>query len=139
MAALIQFANGAPGIKYSLNSRVFSIGRGLVGNDISLPCGFVSKHHARIELLESDEHPGEFDYYLVDLNSTNHTYVNDKPIERVKLEDGDMVRIGKTVLKFDGSRDQAFLESVKIDLELPTMNQEKTWKLSRRLNVIGSD
>ncbi len=139
MAALIQFANGAPGIKYTLDSRFFTIGRGLADNDISLPCGFVSKHHARIELMESIEFPGKYDYYLEDLGSTNHTYVNDKPVERVKLQDGDVIQIGKTTLKFDSSGEQPCLESIKIDLELPEMNQDRTWKLSRRLRVIGAE
>ena len=52
MAALIQFASGAPGIKYSLNARLLTIGRGTSGNDICLPCSFVSKHHATIEVVE---------------------------------------------------------------------------------------
>jgi pSer/pThr/pTyr-binding forkhead associated (FHA) protein len=138
MAALIQFASGAPGIKYSLNARLLTIGRGSSGNDICLPCSFVSKHHATIEIVESLENPDSYDYYLEDLGSTNKTLVNEKPVTRVKLQDGDVVRIGRTTLKFDASG-EASLEPLEVDLELPPMNQSRTWKLSRRLSLLGSD
>lgn len=139
MAALIQFANGAPGIKYSLNARLLTIGRVTAGNDICLPCSFVSKHHASIELVESLEKPGEYDYYIEDLGSTNKTLVNDKPITRVKLQDGDLLRIGRSTLKFDASGAQPSLEALEVDLELPPMSQSRTWKLSRRLSLLGSE
>ena len=138
MAALIQFASGAPGIKYSLNARLLTIGRGTAGNDICLPCSFVSKHHATIEVVESLEHPDCYDYYLEDLGSTNKTLVNDKPVTRVKLQHGDVLRIGRTTLKFDATGNPS-LEPLEMDLELPPMNQSRTWKLSRRLSLLGSD
>ena len=139
MAALIQFASGAPGIKYSLNARLLTIGRGTSGNDICLPCGFVSKHHATIEVVENPDQPGEYDYYLEDLGSTNKTLVNDKPIGRVKLQDGDLLRIGRNTLKFDAQGEQPSLEPLEVDLELPPLNQSRTWKLSRRLTLLGSE
>jgi pSer/pThr/pTyr-binding forkhead associated (FHA) protein len=139
MAALIQFASGAPGIKYSLNARLLTIGRGSTGNDICLPCSFVSKHHATIEVVESVENPGSYDYYLEDLGSTNKTLVNEKSIKRVKLQDGDVLRIGRTTLKFDAKGEQPYLEPLEVDLELPAMNQSRTWKLSRRLSLLGSE
>lgn len=139
MAALIQFASGAPGIKYSLDARLLTIGRGSTGNDICLPCSFVSKHHATIEVIESLENPGGYDYYLEDLGSTNKTLVNEKPIDRVKLQDGDVLRIGRTTLKFDAKGEQPYLQPLEVDLELPAMNQSRTWKLSRRLSLLGSE
>jgi diguanylate cyclase (GGDEF)-like protein len=39
-------------------------------------------------------------YIVVDLKSTNGTFVNDLRIERAELEDGDLLRAGKTVLKY---------------------------------------
>jgi diguanylate cyclase (GGDEF)-like protein len=39
-------------------------------------------------------------YFLVDLKSTNGTFVNDQRVERVQLKDADLVRAGKTVLKY---------------------------------------
>ena len=141
MAALIQFASGAPGIKYQLDKRYLCIGRGAAENDICLPCSFVSKHHAVIEIVESERGKGEVDYYLQDLNSTNHTYVNNQQISRVCLQDGDVIRIGKNTLKFDARGQVPTLDAVKLDFELPVSsdNQSKTWNFSRRLRLIETE
>jgi two-component system cell cycle response regulator len=39
-------------------------------------------------------------YIVVDLKSTNGTFVNDQRVERAELKDGDLLRTGKTVLKY---------------------------------------
>lgn len=139
MAALIQFANGAPGIKYPLNKRFLSIGRGVKENDICLPCGFVSKQHAIIEIFEDTSGEGIFEYYLEDLNSTNHTYVNDKQVTRVQLRHGDVIQIGQTTLKFDARGEPPSLEAIEVDFELPPSSQSKTWNFSRRLRLIHTE
>ncbi|MGD8785380.1 MAG: FHA domain-containing protein [Thioalkalispiraceae bacterium] len=139
MAALIQFASGAPGIKYSLEKRHITIGRVSAGNDICLPCSFVSKHHARLEVVNSLIRPGAFDVYIEDLGSTNKTYVNDEPITRCKLEEGDLLRIGRNTMKFDTSDGFPNLDPVEIDFELPKPGQSQTWNFSRRLSVMDSD
>lgn len=138
MPALIQFASGAPGIKYQLDKRYLSIGRGSAENDICLPCAFVSKHHAVIEVAESDS---GYDFFLQDLNSTNHTYVNDQRITRVLLKDGDVIRIGKNTLKFDASGKLPMLDALELDFELPSasQSQSKTWNFSRRLRLISAE
>lgn len=138
MPALIQFAKGAPGIKYQLDQRYLSIGRDMRENDICLPCGFVSKHHAVIEVAEEEE---GYAFYLQDLNSTNHTYVNDKAITRSRLKDGDVIRIGKNTFKFDASGVLPSLDAVELDFELPHSdeNQSKTWNFSRRLRLISAE
>lgn len=138
MAALIQFASGAPGIKYSLHKRHITIGRGTSGNDICLPCSFVSKQHARIEIVDSLLEADGYDVYLEDLQSTNHTYVNDQPIERVRLEDGDVVRIGRNTFKYDASEVEPRLEPLHVDLELPSSSQSQTWNFSRRLRLMDN-
>jgi len=139
MAALIQFASGAPGIKYQLDKRFVLIGRGVKENDICLPCAFVSKHHAMIEVVEITTEEGGFEYFLEDLNSTNHTYVNEEQITRVQLEDGDVIRIGKTTLKFDIHGLMPMLEPIEVDFELPTVDQSRTWNFSRRLRLIETE
>ncbi len=139
MAALIQFASGAPGIKYRLDKRIFSIGRNTADNDISVPCAFVSKRHAIIEATENIMGDG-FDFYLEDLGSTNHTYVNDALVQRVKLRSGDIIRIGKTNFKFDGTLDQQALEAMHIQIEAPAASsQSSTFNFSRRLRTLGVD
>ena len=139
MAALIQFASGAPGIKYSLDKRHITIGRGNAGNDICLACSFVSKHHARLEVIESLIKPGSFDVYIEDLGSTNKTFVNEEQITRCKLEEGDVLRIGRNTMKFDTSDGFPNLDPIEIDLELPKQDQSQTWNFSRRLSLIDAD
>ena len=56
---------------------------------------FVSAHHARIESTRDG-------VWLVDLDSTNGTWVNDERMSgRRRLQDGDVVRIGRTELRFE--------------------------------------
>jgi two-component system cell cycle response regulator len=58
-----------------------------------------SREHARIESSWNPE-TRILRYRLIDLDSTNHTYLNSKRIERAELHDGDKIQIGDTVLKF---------------------------------------
>lgn len=141
MPALIQFASGAPGIKYQLDKRYLFIGRGSTDNDVVLPCAFVSKRHAVIELVESGDAEIGAEIFLEDLGSTNHTYVNGQPIDRVRLQNGDVIRIGKNTLKFDASGELPELNAVKLDVESAAKVdcEARTWNFSRRLRLISSD
>lgn len=138
MPALIQFASGAPGIKYQIDQRYFSIGRDTAENDVCLPCAFVSKHHAYIEVVEEED---GYAFYLQDLDSTNHTYVNDRAVVRTRLQDGDIIRIGKNSLKFEASGVLPVLDAVELDFELPDPDesQTRTWNFSRRLRLIAAE
>jgi len=40
------------------------------------------------------------EYYLQDLDSTNHTYVNGDRIRLFKLKNGDVIQIGRSNFKF---------------------------------------
>lgn len=73
----------------------FLIGRGddcdIVISDDSL----VSRRHALIEFSQGE-------YTVKDLNSTNGTFVNGKPLQKMEkrlLAAGDVVMVGKTELK----------------------------------------
>src|SRR5699024_9003713 len=68
------------------------IGRA-VDADFQISERSISRQHCRI-FLESDR------YWIEDLGSTNHTWLNDQQIQRSVLRDGDLVRISQTVLKF---------------------------------------
>lgn len=141
MAALIQFASGAPGIKYTLDKPEILIGRQAGGNDICLPCSYVSKRHARIEVV-TDQGEG-FTFYLEDLGSTNQTFVNDEPITRVRLQHHDVIRIGRNTLKFDAHCETAMLEALVVSAAKPLTKagaeDSRTWHFSRRLRLFGID
>ncbi|MCA9519701.1 MAG: FHA domain-containing protein [Myxococcales bacterium] len=61
--------------------------------DIVITDPYLSNQHATIRYED-----GEF--VVVDLDSTNGTYVNDKRISRCDLIDNDKIRLGRTELKF---------------------------------------
>src|SRR5438309_6857672 len=71
-----------------------NVGR-VQGNDLMLPKGNVSKHHAR--LLFRD---GRF--IVTDLKSTNGTYVNGRKIAQATIvREGDKIYIGDFVLRLE--------------------------------------
>lgn len=53
----------------------------------------VSRNHCRIR------YDGQ-SFMVRDLGSTNGTYVNDELIDEVTLDDGDQLKVGRTILKF---------------------------------------
>ena len=71
-----------------------NVGR-VQGNDLMLPKGNVSKHHAR--LLYRD---GRF--IVTDLKSTNGTYVNGRKISQATIvREGDKIYVGDFVLRLE--------------------------------------
>ncbi len=62
-------------------------------NDIVIDNLAVSGEHAVIQLV------GGRDIVIEDLNSTNGTRVNGRPVKRQQLEEGDVVQIGKYQLR----------------------------------------
>jgi len=61
------------------------------GVDFVLDAALVSRVHCRLEA-------GDADIQVVDLSSTNGTFVNDKRIERARAVIGDRVRVGRVEL-----------------------------------------
>jgi diguanylate cyclase (GGDEF)-like protein len=80
------------GRRVQLGMAPFQIGRS-TRNDLSLDQESVSRHHARITFDGAA-------YWLQDLNSTNGTFINDDTIAEQQLNDGDQIRIGRSILKF---------------------------------------
>ena len=80
-----------------VSNRPLLLGRD-AGCDLELADTGVSREHARLE-------PTNEGVLLVDLNSTNGTYLNDAPVTRQRLASGDRVRIGNQIFKFLASDD----------------------------------
>ena len=62
--------------------------------DFILDAALVSRLHCRLEA-------GEEHLDVVDLASTNGTYVNDKRVERARLSSGDRLRVGRVELRVE--------------------------------------
>lgn len=76
-----------------LDAPVVTLGRAL-DNVIVLPEDPVSANHCRIE------RDGET-FRLIDLGSTNKTWVNGHPVAKAVLRDGDEIRVGRTKFTFE--------------------------------------
>lgn len=62
--------------------------------DFILEAALVSRFHCRLEA-------GPDSLEVIDLESTNGTYVNDKRIERARLAIGDRLRVGRVELTIE--------------------------------------
>jgi parallel beta-helix repeat protein len=91
-AWLVIVQGGGEGLEYPIKDTV-RIGRA-VDNDIVLEDSQASRHHAAIV----QEAAG---YSLQDLNSSNGTFLNERRVAEPRmLRDGDLIRMGKTILLF---------------------------------------
>jgi len=80
------------GSTYELTTPVTLLGRG-TDCDLRLVDTGVSRHHAELRVEDTQ-------VVLVDLGSTNGTFVNGQPVRRVALTDGTNVTLGRTTLVF---------------------------------------
>lgn len=65
----------------------------LAENDLFLDDKTISRRHCRFERTRTG-------YRLVDLDSTNGSYVNGQRINEKELQEGDNIALGRTILKF---------------------------------------
>jgi hypothetical protein len=77
---------------YELSAPLTILGRG-TDCDLRLVDPGVSRHHAELRVEDGE-------VVLVDLGSTNGTFVNGQPVRRVSLTDGTRVTLGRTTLVF---------------------------------------
>ncbi len=89
-----------------LTNNYMTIGRGSHA-DIIISDKTVSRKHCLIEVNETD-------VVVIDLESSNGTYVNNVKINKAHLNPGDKIRIGSTLLKFEltDKEDSEFLEDL---------------------------
>ncbi|MBI3932849.1 MAG: FHA domain-containing protein [Acidobacteria bacterium] len=81
------------GMVFSLNRQsATSLGRAKL-NDIVLEDVSVSSEHCRIR-------PEDGRYVLLDLKSTNGTFVNERRVAKHPLAEGDVIKVGETYLQF---------------------------------------
>lgn len=71
----------------------FKIGRS-VASDLRLADGKISRDHCVIESVRDQ-------YIIVDLESANGTIVNGDRVKKTVLKEGDFIRLGFTMLKYD--------------------------------------
>ena len=111
---VVVLAGPLKGKTFVISEAELSIGRE-TSNSVCIKEGLVSRHHAVIR----KEEPAQFS--IIDLNSRNGTFLNSIPIKERKLEPGDRIQIGDSLLLFlpDGVESPADLlaasRSVRFD------------------------
>lgn len=92
MAKLILTLDGVPQGEHELDKELFTIGR-RPNNDIHIDNLAVSGSHAVVRTIGNDS-------FLEDLDSTNGTLVNGKPIKKHILQHGDVIELGKYQIRY---------------------------------------
>lgn len=128
MAELIQYANGVPGIKWPVDKIALQIGRAVEVNDIWLDDAFVSKKHAQIVVKRAPGDEKGLEYFLQDLRSTNHTYVNNEQVAECQLSHNDIIMIGKNKLVF-------LIEGIQDYVSVADFQEDNTETLSSDFSV----
>ena len=99
------------GVTYPLKKKEFSIGQADI-NDLCLKESMVSRRHCAIRLVDDG-------FEVVDLGSTNGTFINNFPVRRRRLEQGDLLAVGSSVFIFLEEEEVTPEVLVEIDEEEP--------------------
>ncbi len=129
MFSIIISEKGGAERRESFDKAEINVGR-VQGNDLVLPKGNVSKHHAR--LLFRD---GRF--IVTDLKSTNGTYVNGRKIAQATIvREGDKVYIGDFVIRVDpgAAAEDAPMANLsgQPEQDVPTMSRDNPIRLANQ-------
>ncbi len=92
MAKLIIKMNGNLVGEFPLDKECITMGR-KPDNDIKIEHLAVSGHHAQVITILNDS-------FVEDLNSTNGTFVNSKPVKKHALRDGDQITLGNYQIQY---------------------------------------
>src|SRR5476651_675557 len=115
MFTIIISEKGGAERREGFDKNEINVGR-VQGNDLMLPKGNVSKHHARV--LYRD---GRF--IVTDLKSTNGTYVNGRKIAQATIvREGDKIYIGDFVLRIEAGPAQSHAHVVSPAPSSPPMD-----------------
>lgn len=115
---LATYQNKTAGFILHENKKQITIGRDM-SNDMPLPMTLVSRVHASIS------HHGD-SWYVRDLNSSHGVKVNEQRIKgKVKIQQGDQIRLGQVRLKFIGSD--------KIPQGIKRLKDKRDFKKTKRI------
>ena len=75
-------------------AKAFAVGRDRHKNTLAVPDPALSSQHFKIVPR------GEDDHFFVDLESTNGSYVNGRPVSAKRLQHGDTIRAGQVEFEY---------------------------------------
>lgn len=102
-------------------------------NSIKVNDAEASRHHAEIRKLEK----GGFE--LLDLNSSNGTFINEHKIKAHRLLNGDRIRIGRTVLIYTESNQTPPLDQSDLVRIVQTPLPESASRIVSTISVAGTE
>ena len=108
---IIQTVDGVVVNRYEIGDDPVTFGR-TPDNDIQIDDRAVSNRHA--EVVREHDDKGTSIYYLVDLGSTNGSYVNEIMVGKKQLRHRDKIRIGWNDFTFFDESEASFEETSEV-------------------------
>ncbi|MGD1909858.1 MAG: FHA domain-containing protein [Rivularia sp. (in: cyanobacteria)] len=106
------------------SQHTWTIGRDR-NSGIHLNNKYVSRRHAAIRYIEEE-------FYLIDFNSTNGTYINGEQIyQPTKLEDGDIIQVGNITFSFFLDGGCCVLPTVAVELLMQLVSKTDDDKIEK--------
>ncbi len=105
MPSLFVIQGRDQGKRFELRGPVVSVGRDK-SNTIQLHDTEISRHHSELRWIE-----GQVE--LVDLNSSNGSYVNSQVARKQVLKSGDRVQLGRTLMIFTAGEEHSGTDLVE--------------------------
>ncbi len=109
MPSLFVIRGNDQGTRFDLEGEAISLGRE-TSNAVQLHDTEVSRQHAEF-------HRADNGYLLLDLNSSNGTFVNGKRVQRHRLATGDQVQMGSTLMLYTSPPEESLEDLTgKVDI-----------------------
>lgn len=128
MASLFVIQGRDQGKRFELREAVLGLGRE-PKNPIQLHDSEVSRRHA--QLVQTPD-----GWHVVDLESSNGTFVNNERVARQLLRSGDRVQLGRTLLVFTGDEDKS---SVDLAAEVAIVDGAQPGADSRIISAVSQE
>ncbi|MGD9331049.1 MAG: FHA domain-containing protein [Desulfobacterales bacterium] len=113
MARIVQLLDGIATAQFEIDKAEFRIGRA-PESDVYIDDASVSSDHCVIETVTPEAENAPHEYYIRDLGSTNGTYVNIDRVERQRLANEDVIRVGLKNFKFIDEHSAEYVKTAKI-------------------------
>ncbi|AFY99927.1 FHA domain-containing protein [Calothrix sp. PCC 6303] len=101
------------------SQQIWTLGRDRI-NGIHIDNPYVSRYHAMIRFSEDEQ-----SFYLVDLNSTNGSFINGERVyQPTKLKESDRIRLGTLTFSFFLNTTTKFLPDISVKLLIQSNSEQ---------------
>jgi len=118
------------GCRYELTEATVRLGRD-PSNNIQIHDTEVSRHHAEIRRVDEE-------YTILDLGSSNGTYVNGQRIRRHRLASGDQLQLGRTLMLFTAPSEESKEDLSAVNISTLTAADDRSRIVSSVTEQEGS-